>query len=71
MESDLGYAERKVAEAEDALSNAIAMSFSVKKFGLETDFGVAARQADLRQWREFRTLVLIRNGMLNTAGLSD
>lgn len=65
MAEDLRYAERKIAEAEEALSNAIAMSYSLKRLGLETDFDVAARQAELRQWREFRTLLLIRKGMLS------
>lgn len=64
MDTDLGYAERKVAEAEDALSNAIALTFSLKKRGLEMDFGVLVREAEVRQWREYRTMLLIRKGMM-------
>lgn len=64
MDTDLGYAERKVAEAEDALSNAIAITFSMKELGLLADFDVATREAELRQWREYRTMLLIRKGML-------
>ena len=64
---EISFADCKIEEASNAVSDHIALMFRLQRSGIELP-GAQERlsylQSDLRQWKEFRTLALIRRGMM-------
>ena len=65
------FADLKVAQAFEALSNQIVLVFRLKSRGIDAsaiERQVFERERDLRQWQEYSTLLAIRKRMLNSIG---
>ncbi|MFC3692666.1 hypothetical protein [Chenggangzhangella methanolivorans] len=66
IDEEIAFAERKVEQAADAVSNQIHLVFRLKTKGIDLS-GAEDRLRDLnlelRQWKEYKTLLFIRKGM--------
>jgi len=66
-DTELQFAHRKISQAHDAVSDQILLIFRLKSRDLPVD-GAERRldelNADLRQWKEYMTLLRIRQGMV-------
>lgn len=70
IDDEIDFANHKVTAASEAVSNQIALIFRLKQCGL--DVGSGERDLDglcneLRNWQQYRTLLFIRRGMIESA----
>jgi hypothetical protein len=70
IDDEIDFANHKVTAASEAVSNQIALIFRLKECGL--DVGSSERDLDgfcseLRNWQQYRTLLFIRRGMIESA----
>lgn len=63
---EISFADQKVFEANDAVSNQISLVFRLKECGIDAkgaEDALARLHREQRQWTEYRTLLRIRKGM--------
>lgn len=65
--NEISFADRKIEEASKAVADHMALMSRLQQSGIDLP-GAKERlrdlRSDLRQWKEFKTLAMIRRGMM-------